>query len=257
MPPSDAVARCGRAYARWLALYPAAYRARFGAAQLQAFEDRCRAAQHQGRGLVPVVLWMFVETGLAMAGEHARSPAMRRSVLRVAAFTAAVLLVPLVGTLVSDEWQWDLADFVFMCGLLFGAGMAFAWVSSFATTRAYRIATAIAAVTTVLLIWVNAAVGIIGDGPVNLLFLAVPLVLVAGVALARLRARGMVRALLATALVQVAIPVIALLQPPPSFAPGVLPVMALNGGFVLAWLLAAWLYHHAGYATTRQPQAPG
>jgi hypothetical protein len=47
----------------------------------------------------------------------------RRSIVRVALVTAIVLLIPLVGMSVSDEWRWSLGDFVFAGVLLVVTGV--------------------------------------------------------------------------------------------------------------------------------------
>ena len=46
-----------------------------------------------------------------------------RSLSRIALVTGCLLLVPLVGTLVSDEFDWGVFDFVFAALLLGGAGL--------------------------------------------------------------------------------------------------------------------------------------
>ena len=113
---------------------------------------------------------------------------------------------------------------------------------------AYRWAVAVAVVAAFLLVWMNAAVGIIGneDNTANLLFAGVLLVGVLGAALARLRARGMARALVAVAVAQALVPLLAWLGgigPPGSLlAP---EVYILSAFFVGAWLLSAGLFRHA------------
>ena len=115
--------------------------------------------------------------------------------------------------------------------------------------RAWRFGCGLVLVTTMLLIWINGAVGIIGDhNPANLMYGAVPITLILGAALARLRPPGMTRALLVTALVQALIPLIALVLWSPgtiAWAPSVFGIFALNTLFVALWLAAAWLFRKA------------
>jgi len=94
----------------------------------------------------------------------------RWSPLRIARWVAPALLlpVPLVAMQVSDEWNWTLFGFVFIGTVLYGAVLTYELVARKADTTAYRAAVGVAVVTAVLLVWVNGAVGIIGDGPVNL-----------------------------------------------------------------------------------------
>jgi hypothetical protein len=66
---------------------------------------------------------------------------------------------------------------------------------------------------------VNAAVGIIGDGPVNVMYFGVPAIGIIGALIARLEPNGMARALFAMALAQMAVPVIALVVWNPPFDP--------------------------------------
>ena len=132
---------------------------------------------------------------------------------------------------------------------------------------AYRIATGIAAAEALVLLWVNAAVGIIGDGPVNLLYLGVLLVGFAGALTARFEPRGMALALFATAIAQMLIPVLALViwnagwhnllidpnSPNPPFHPGIAPVFGLNTVFAVFWIISAWVFRRAARGTERIP----
>jgi hypothetical protein len=113
---------------------------------------------------------------------------------------------------------------------------------------AYRWALAVAVAAAFLLVWMNAAVGIIGneDNAANLLFAGVLLVGVLGAALARLRARAMARVLVAMAAAQALVPLVAWLAgigPPESLlAP---EVYILSAFFTGAWLLSAGLFRQA------------
>jgi hypothetical protein len=72
-----------------------------------------------------------VPADAAWRGRHGRAtdaapgPSLTRSALRVSTGVALVLLAALVGTLVSDEWVWTLADFVFVGALLTTIGVVF------------------------------------------------------------------------------------------------------------------------------------
>jgi hypothetical protein len=99
-----------------------------------------------------------------------------------------------------------------------------------------------------LLVWSAAAVGVIGeDGdPADLMYGAVLAVGIIGAVIARYQPAGMARALLAMALVQALIAVIALLagkhQAPVS---SVFEILGLNGFFVALFIGSAWLFRHA------------
>ena len=74
----------------------------------------------------------------------------------------------------------------------------------------YRLAVGVALATVLLLLFGIGALGVIGDGgPADRVYLAVLAVLVIGSLLARFRPRGMAIALLATAVTQVAVTVVA------------------------------------------------
>ena len=76
--------------------------------------------------------------------------------------TALILLIPLLA-ISTRRWNWDLFDFVVMGTLLFGTGLTYELVARKGGTIAYRAAVGIALATGFLLVWMNAAVGIIGN----------------------------------------------------------------------------------------------
>ena len=155
---------------------------------------------------------------------------------------AIILSIPLVAMQFTDEVNWGFFDFVFMGILLFGAGLTYTLVARKMSFVAYRVAVGIAVVTTLLLIWVNAAVGIIGDGPVNMLYVGVPAVGLLGAFIARFQPQGLSRAMFVMALVQALVPVAALIIGTSDFAPGVVQVFGLNAVFVILYIGSAMLF---------------
>jgi hypothetical protein len=105
-----------------------------------------------------------------------------------------------------------------------------------------------AVVTGLVLIWINGAVGLIGseDNPANLMYAGVLAVGGIGAMKARLEPMGMAWAMLATAVAQFMVPVIAVMIWRPDFSPGVVGVFLLNGFFVMLFGGAAWLFGRAG-----------
>lgn len=88
---------------------------------------------------------------------------MQNSMKRLSVWAGIVgvlLLIPLIAMQFTSEVEWDLFDFIFMGGLLFGAGLVYELVAQKMTTRAHKIAIGAAIVIITLLIWVEAAVGI-------------------------------------------------------------------------------------------------
>jgi hypothetical protein len=167
-----------------------------------------------------------------------------------AAVVALILLIPLVAMQFSDEWNWDLFDFVFAGTLLFGAALTYELVATKDGTTAYRAAVGVAVATALVLVWVNAAVGIIGDDEFyNLMYFGVLAIGMIGALIARLQPRGMARALFAMAVGQMLVPLIVLAIPSLRGAlwepPGPVGVFVLNAFFATLWIGSAWLFWKA------------
>lgn len=161
---------------------------------------------------------------------------------------SVVLLIPLVAMWIkADGWAWTAADFCVAWLFLAGVLMAYQLIARNAATRAYRAATGLALGTGLTLLWLNGAVGLIGseDNPANLLYVGVLGVGLIGAVIARLDAAAMARALYATALAQLLVPVVALAIWRPDFSPGVIQVFALNFVFVLLFTGAGILFKRA------------
>ena len=82
---------------------------------------------------------------------------------RVALVTGLLLLVPLVAMQLTDEVRWNLADFVVAGALLFGAGATYHLLAARTDNLAYRAAVGVAVGVTLMLVWANLAVGLIGS----------------------------------------------------------------------------------------------
>jgi hypothetical protein len=112
---------------------------------------------------------------------------------------------------------------------------------------AYRLALALALTTAFLLVWLSLGVGIIGrDGdPANLMYLGVLAVGILGAVIARLRPRGMARALFAMAFAQGLVAGIALIARLGLPWSGPAEILILNGFFVAMFAGAALLFRRA------------
>lgn len=117
-----------------------------------------------------------------------------------------LLLLPLVAMRFTDEVDWDETDFIVMGALIGAVGLGIEFLVRKSRNTAYRIGAVLAFLTAFLTIWVNLAVGMIGneDNPYNLLFGGVLLIALAGAILARFEAAGMARAWFAAAAAQAA-----------------------------------------------------
>jgi hypothetical protein len=166
---------------------------------------------------------------------------------RPAGITAFVLLIPILGNMFVSGWNWNVGSFIFAGILVFSTGLTYELVVRRVDNLAYRFATAIGLLAGFLLVWVNAAVGIIGseDTPANLLYGGVLAIGILGTIAARLQPRGMSLVLFAMALAQMIVPVMALLFWPHDFAPGVEKVFLLNAVFAAFWVGSATLFRIA------------
>ncbi len=216
----------------------------------QTFQDLSRERAATGEGLFAFALWMYADTFLGIIKEflpHLFMHTLTKRLLIWAAVVALMLCIPLVAMQFTAEVKWDTFDFVFMGVLLFGAASTYELVSSRGSTLAYRGAVGFAGIATVLLVWINGAVGIIGseDNPANLLYAGVILTAIIGACIARLHPVGMSRAMFATAAVQFLVPIVALIIWRPDFQPGVIGVLFLNAIFVGMWVASALLFREA------------
>src|SRR5690606_39764334 len=122
----------------------------------------------------------------------ARSPGrlLRWAVPTVLLATPAGMMLQQV-----EGWLWGPFDFVFAAVLLFGSTGLVDLAIRRGGSVAYRLGAALAVLAALLLIWINAAVGVIGneDNPANLLFRRESLDAPPGCVLARLEGRGMAR----------------------------------------------------------------
>ncbi len=147
---------------------------------------------------------------------------------------AFLLLLPLIANA-----PWTASDYVFAAVLIGGVGGLFELAVRNSRSPAHRAAVGVALAGAFLTIWVNAAVGMIGDGdnPLNLMFAGVLALALLGALIARFRAEGMARATTLAAIAQLV-------------AGGIGTLSDVRGGvlsatFALLWLLAAMLFGKA------------
>ena len=73
------------------------------------------------RGTAADAAWR--SRALSPSSTHKEGTSMRKPTIRVALVTTCVLLVPLIGMLVTDDWNWGVFDFVLAALLLGGSGL--------------------------------------------------------------------------------------------------------------------------------------
>ncbi|WP_026614854.1 hypothetical protein [Ensifer aridi] len=196
-----------------------------------------------------------------MAGRGEIGGGQRGSVWRMVGWTIAALalLLPLVAMRFTDEVNWDETDFAFAGGLIVATGVTFELAARRTNNKAYRAAVGVALAAAFSLIWINAAVGIIGseNNPANLMYGGVLAVGIVGAVIARFKPSGMARAFFLTALTQGMVGVIALAAGFGSAAPSFPEaVVFLTGFFVALWLLSAYLFRKAAQEQTSAVAAP-
>ncbi|OJH34924.1 hypothetical protein [Cystobacter ferrugineus] len=185
-----------------------------------------------------------------MADVYEQGRGQRTPRLRIFAWAGAgaLMLLPLVAMQFTDEVKWDGADFAFFGALLLGVGGTYELLARKTSSATYRAAVGVALAGAFLLVWMNAAVGIIGseDNAANLMFGGVLAVGVIGAIIARFRPAGMARDLFATALAQVVVALIALLGGAGAGAPSwPIDLLLLTGFFATLWLASAMLFRRA------------
>lgn len=192
----------------------------------------------------------------AMAGRAENGGGRHGSRWRLAAWAVAalILLYPLAAMQFTEDVNWGVFDFVVAAVLLGGTLITYELVARKADNLAYRAAVAPAVVAALLLVWINLAVGIIGneEHPANLMYLGVLAVGIVGAILARFRPHDMARALFATALAQALVGVVALVAGLGSTGPiWPLDILGVTGLFVAIFVGSALLFRKA--APTQSP----
>lgn len=166
-------------------------------------------------------------------------------ITRALCISTVLLLVPITASFALESWNWSRGDYVFAWVVLSVVSIALTFLLTGTGNFIYKIAAGAAVLGAFLLVWINGAVGIIGESDSNLMYGGVLAVLILGSAIARLRAHEMSLVLYATALAQFLVPVIALLLSEQDFSPGVLQVFVLNGAWVILFLFSAIMFRNA------------
>lgn len=180
-----------------------------------------------------------------------------KSLLLVALVTGLLLLIPLVAMQYTTEVNWTFSDFVFAAVVLFGAGATFVLIARMGHNGTYRVAAGVAVLAGLLLVWANAAVGLVGSShnPANLLYAAVLLVALVGAIAARFQPLGTANAMFAAALTYLLVTAIALFVWKPTGTnaePSVyfVNVLVANGLFAGLWAVAGLLFRRAGTSSS-------
>jgi hypothetical protein len=159
------------------------------------------------------------------------------------AIPVGLLMIPL-----AAHWPWTLSDFIFAGAMFAIVGGLFELAVRASGSWAYRGGAAAALATSFLLVWINGAVGIIGneDNPVNLMFFGVIAAALVGAIVARFRAGGMARAMAVAAVINGLIGIgVFIADAGATEPPGRFGLLVLIEVFAGMWLLSAWLFGKA------------
>lgn len=128
------------------------------------------------------------------------------------AIPVVLLLLPAFAMQFTDEVNWDAFDFIFATIIFASVGLVMELTVRSSSSVTFRAAVLLAIAASFLIIWVNGAVGIIGDedNPANLMFGAVLATALFGSIAALFRPAGMALAMFAAAFVELAVGAIAL-----------------------------------------------
>ena len=156
---------------------------------------------------------------------------------------AVALSIPAIAMQFTDEVQWGPFDFLVMGAMLALACGAFEFAARMTGNVAYRAGVALAVLAAFAMVWVNLAVGVIGEefNPANLMFGAVLLIGVVGAVVARFRPAGMVRAMVSTSVAVVVAGVVGLAVTREDHW----QIAVFCAGLAAMWLVAATLFRRA------------
>lgn len=159
------------------------------------------------------------------------------------AVPVGLLTIPLIA-----NWPWTAADFIVAAAMFAIVGGTFELAVRASGNRAYRGGAAVALATAFLLVWINLAVGIIGNenNPLNLMFFGVIVAAIVGSIVARFRPEGMARAMTVAGALQAIIGIgVFALNTGAQEPPGAIGLLFLIEFFAATWFVAAGLFRKA------------
>ncbi len=153
-----------------LQFYPKRYRREFEGEMKYVFSETLKDAYaHHGEpGLFSVWVRTTFDTIESLFIQHIEeqrggvdmNTKITKSIVRVAAVTGAILLIPIIGMQVSSEWNWNLFDFIVMGALVFGTGSLIELARHKVKSEHRRSVIIAIIVLACLYVWAELAVGI-------------------------------------------------------------------------------------------------
>lgn len=193
----------------------------------------------------------MIEPAIVERGKHMSNGDVMRAPnpWRIAGWgtAVAIILAPLVAMQFTSEVNWDWFDFLFAGVLIGGVGLLFELAVRASSAWAYRGGVALALVAAFLLIWINAAVGIIGneDNPANFVFVGIIAMAAAGAIVAGGKAAPMARAMIVAAVAQALVGIAVFAFNSGAEPPGRFGLLVLIEFFAGLWFASAWLFRKA------------
>lgn len=176
---------------------------------------------------------------------------IRRRMVYVMIATVMLLMIPFTAMMFTSEVNWSPADFIIMGILIAGTGSAYIFISGISDNTSYKIAVGISAITGFLIIWINLAVGIIGDpgNQANLLYAGIFIAGIAGAIISRLKPSGLSLTLYLMSIYQLIIPLLVIIIPGIKLpqSPEITPVLLFNTFFAGLFAFAGWLFKRAAH----------
>lgn len=83
---------------------------------------------------------------------------MYKNITRIVTIVGLILVIPLIGNLTVDGWNWGVLDFVFMGSLLFGTGLLIDFAIRKIPNPVYKVLAVFSIIITLLVVWVEMAV---------------------------------------------------------------------------------------------------
>ena len=88
---------------------------------------------------------------------------MNKQIIRIGFIVILILILPLLGNYFVEGWNWTVGDFIFAAAMLFTAGLGFEFARMMIKNTTYRAIAILGIIMIFLFVWVELAVGIIGD----------------------------------------------------------------------------------------------
>jgi len=179
-----------------------------------------------------------------------KAPNWYQSRLRLIGWGAALALLSLAAIAMqagAEGVDWSITDFLLFGTMLLVLGLGLEFAVRRSGNLTFRAAAAIALFGNFFLFWINGAVGIIGpeSSASNGLFLLLPIIGAVGALLSRGSATGLSKTMVASAVVQAGIGLLALFMATAAPGGSFLPVLALTGVFTLLWIASAMSFAKA------------